>query len=136
MKYLSLLIVMMSSIALADTVITYDDDSTYTLLENEEIYVSSGDLWKKTTLNNGKTIQIKKQLPNSNRDYVEPVDPPTGDAPVGSHDWCKAYVPWSEGYTFDMQAWQRYCDTNNDYRYGCGDKTFDASEDANVCPAN
>ena len=135
MKYFALLIAMMSSAAFAATVINYDDGSTYTLAEGEEIYVSSGDLWKKSTLNSGKTIQLKKQVPWPTRDYVEPEPQPTDDLTVGSHEWCKAYVPWSEGLTFGMVAWQRYCDTNNDYNYGCGDETFDASEDASVCPA-
>lgn len=136
MKYLSLLIVMMSSIALADTVITYDDGSTYTPLEGEKIYVSPSDLWQKSTLNSGKLVQLKKQVPNPKRDYVTPDPTPADDEQVGSHEWCKAYVPWSEGYTFNMQAWLRYCDTDNNNSYGCGDDTFDESDEAGVCPAS
>ena len=134
MKYLSLLIVMMSSIALADTVISYDDGSTYTLLDNQEIYISTpnSSLFKRQLMKNKDTF-FRVQKPWTKRDYVEqPQDP----FAVGSHDWCKAYVPWSEGYTFDMQAWQRFCDTDNNNSYGCGDETFDASDEAGVCPAS
>ena len=134
MKYLSLLIVMMSSIALADTVISYDDGSTYTLSDNQEIYISTpnSSLFKRQLMKNKDTF-FRVQKPWTKRDYVEqPQDP----FAVGSHDWCKAYVPWSEGYTFNMQAWQRFCDTNNDNSYGCGDDTFDASDEAGVCPAS
>ena len=37
--------------------------------------------------------------------------------PVGSHAWCSAYIPWSEGLTFGMISWQRACDSNNDGVY-------------------
>ena len=36
-------------------------------------------------------------------------------------------------YGFDMIQWQRVCDTDNDGKYGCGDETFDASEEGGVC---
>ena len=136
MKYFTLLIAMMSSMAFAATVINYDDGSTYTLAEGEEIYIDKGEVWKKSNLYGGKTIQFKKQDPWSKRDYVEPEPGPEDDHPVGSHQWCKAYVPWSEGYTFNMQAWDRFCDTNNDWKYGCGDEKFDNSEDGKACPSS
>ena len=77
-----------------------------------------------------------KEFPETTRrDYVE-VDNGTDDTmEVGSHEWCKAYTPWSEGLTFGMVAWQRYCDTDNNGTYGCGDDTFDASDEADVCPS-
>ena len=78
---------------------------------------------------------IRDSPETTRRDYV-PIDNGTDpEDTVGSHEWCKAYVPWSEGLTFNMVAWQRFCDTDNDGSYGCGDDTFDASDDASVCPA-
>ena len=80
-------------------------------MNNEDTFFTAQDAW-------------------TSRDYVpEPQDP----FQPGSHEWCKAYVPWGEGLTFDMILWQRACDTDNDGKYGCGDETFDASEDGGVC---
>jgi len=113
------------------TVINYDDGSTYTLSENQEIYIStpSSSLFKRQLMKNKDTF-FRVQKPWTKRDYVEqPQDPFV----VGSHQWCKTYVPWSEGLTFDMITWQRFCDTDNDGKYGCGDSQFDNSEDAGVC---
>ena len=117
--------------ARAETVINYDDGSTYTLEENQEIYISTpnSSLFKRQLMKNKDTF-FRVQKPWTKRDYVEqPQDPFV----VGSHQWCKTYVPWSEGLTFDMITWQRFCDTDNDGKYGCGDSQFDNSEDAGVC---
>ena len=117
--------------AKAETVINYDDGSTYTLSENQEIYISTpnSSLFKRQLMKNKDTF-FRVQKPWTERDYVEqPQDP----FAVGSHQWCKTYVPWSEGLTFDMITWQQSCDTDNDGKYGCGDDTFDNSEDAGVC---
>tara|TARA_B100001248_G_scaffold245175_1_gene214803 strand:+ start:945 stop:1352 length:408 start_codon:yes stop_codon:yes gene_type:complete len=115
----------------ADTVISYDDGSTYTLTEGQEIYISheASTLFKRRIMNNKDTF-FTAQDPWTSRDYVpEPQDP----FEPGSHEWCKSYVPWGEGLTFDMILWQRACDTDNDGKYGCGDKTFDASAEGGVC---
>jgi len=117
--------------AKAETVINYDDGSTYTLSDNQEIYIStpSSSLFKRQLMGNKDTF-FRVQKPWTKRDYV-PVA--ADDYTVGSHQWCKVYVPWSEGLTFDMITWQRSCDTDNDGKYGCGDSQFDNSEDAGVC---
>src|SRR6056300_1433470 len=115
----------------AETVINYDDGSTYTLTDDQEIYISTprSALFKRQLMKNKDTF-FRVQKPWTKRDYVaQPQDP----FAVGSHDWCKVYVPWSEGYTFNMQAFQRFCDTDNDGKYGCGDDMFDSSEDGGVC---
>ena len=119
--------------AYGDTVINYDDGSTYTLKNNEVIYVAPTQRKHYTiqTYNQGDVF-FRQQAPWANRDYVPE---PTDNASVGSHQWCKAYVPWSEGLTFDMIAWQRSCDTNNDGKYGCGDTQFDESSEGGVCAA-
>ena len=136
MKYLLALLAIVSTGVAADTVINYDDGSTLTLTEGEKIMVTKGKLFRQQTYNSGKTIQFKEFPETTRRDYVE-VDNGTDDEmQMGSHAWCKAYVPWSEGLTFGMVAWQRYCDTDNNGSYGCGDDTFDASEDAGVCPSS
>ena len=101
----------------AETVINYDDGSTYTLTEGQEIYISTQNstLFKRK-LYKSKDTYFTAQEPWAKRDYVPDPDG-TDDLAVGSHEWCKAYVPWHEGLTFDMISWQRACDTNNDGVY-------------------
>ena len=117
----------------ADTVINYDDGSTYTLEDNQKIYITTSNsaLFTRQVMSN-KDTYFKVQKPWSKRDYV-PDEDGTDEMRVGSHEWCKAYIPWHEGLTFDMVSWQRACDTNNDNKYGCGDDKFDSSEDGGVC---
>lgn len=134
MRYILLCLAFVSLGAFTQTVINYDDGSTLTLEEGEQIMVTKGKLYQQRTYNNGRTFQFKEFPETTRRDYV-PVDNGTDGEAFGTHAWCKAYVPWSEGYTFTMQYWQRGCDTNNDGTYGCGDEKFDASDDADVCPA-
>ncbi len=131
MKYFCLFLLLFSASAFGETVINYDDGSTYTLKDNQEVYISNSNstLFKRKIMNNKDTF-FTAQQPWESRDYVpEPID----DMAKGSHNWCKIYVPWSEGLTFDMVIWQRACDTNDDGKYGCGDSQFDDSEDGGVC---
>lgn len=118
-------------VVFGSTVINYDDGSTYTLEENQEIYISTPNsaLFKRQLMGNKDTF-FRVQKPWTKRDYV-PVE--SDDFAAGSHEWCKAYIPWSEGLSFDMVTWQRSCDTNNDGKYGCGDAKFNSSDDAGVC---
>ena len=99
----------------AQTVINYEDGSTYTLSDGEEIYVSTENsaLFKRQVMRNKDTF-FRVQKPWAKRDYVSQ---PTDGLQPGSHEWCVAYVPWSEGLTFGMQTWQRSCDTNSDGVY-------------------
>ena len=130
---LTLFLTMLSLSSYGDTVINYDDGSTYTLESNQEIYISTPNsaLFKRKIMGNKDTF-FYVQKPWSKRDYV-PQE--TDNTTVGSHEWCKAYIPWHEGLTFDMISWQRACDTNRDGKYGCGDKTFDDSVDGGACPS-
>ena len=130
MKYFCLFLLLFSASAFGETVINYDDGSTLTLTEGEKIHVTKGKLYQQKTYSNGQTIQFKLFPETARRDYVPT---PTDTMQIGSHEWCKAYVPWAEGLTFNMVAWQRSCDTDNDGKYGCGDKQFDDSEDSGVC---
>jgi hypothetical protein len=133
MKYLLGLLAIVPICVAAETVINYDDGSTLTLEDSEKIHVTKDTLYRQQKYNNGRTIQFKVFPETARRDYVE-VDNGTDDTlTVGSHEWCKAYVPWSEGLTFSMAYWQRGCDTNNNGVYGCGDTGYDASDDAGVC---
>ena len=123
MRKLLALSVLFSLGASAQTVINYEDGSTYTLSDGEEIYVSTENsaLFKRQIMRNKDTF-FRVQKPWSKRDYV-PQE--TDDLAVGSHEWCKAYIPWSEGLTFDMISWQRACDTNNDGVYDENDDKWE-----------
>ena len=134
-RCLLMLIAMVPLTVFGETVINYDDGSTLTLEEGEQIMVTKGKLYQQRTYNNGRTFQFKEFPATTRRDYVE-VDNGTDDEAFGSHSWCKAYIPWSEGFTFTMQYWQRACDTNNDNKYGCGDEKYDQSEDGAACPSS
>ena len=75
MKYLLVLLAIVSAGVAAETVINYDDGSTYTLTEGQEIYISSQTLFKRRILNNKDTIFTAQDAWTS-RDYVpEPQDP-------------------------------------------------------------
>lgn len=133
MKYLLSLLAIVPICLAAETVINYEDGSTLTLEADEKIHVTKDKLYQQRLYNNGRTYQFKQFPETTRRDYV-PIDNGTDDdMTVGSHEWCKAYVPWSEGLTFTQVAWQRACDTNNNGVYGCGDTGYDASDDAGVC---
>ena len=130
MKYLMLLLAAFTSLAAAHT-ITYDNGDVYTVAEDEYVFVSKQpNLWSYHPYS--KSVQFKKQWPTEKVDQPEPTPNPN---PTGTHEWCKAHVPFELGYTFTDQYWQRACDSNKDGTYGCGDEKFDASDDASVCPA-
>lgn len=113
MRKLLALSVLFSLGASAQTIIDYEDGSTYTLEQREEAYVTHEIVFVKREYSSG-AVYFRVLSPNIKRDYVE--TPWDGMQP-GSHEWCKQYVPWSEGYTFNMQTWQRACDTNGDGVY-------------------
>ena len=122
MKYLFALF-FVSPFALSQTVINFDDGSTYTLEDGQEIYITTSNsaLFKRQLMKNKDTF-FRVQKPWSKRDYVAQ---PTDGLSKGSHEWCEAYVPWSEGFTFDMQTWQRHCDSNGDGTYDENDDRWD-----------
>lgn len=122
MKYLFALF-FVSPFALSQTVINFDDGSTYTLEDGQEIYITTSNnaLFKRQLMKNKDTF-FRVQKPWSKRDYVAQ---PTDGLSKGSHEWCEAYVPWSEGFTFNMQTWQRYCDSNGDGVYDENDDRWD-----------
>tara|TARA_B100001057_G_scaffold496252_1_gene597236 strand:+ start:5074 stop:5448 length:375 start_codon:yes stop_codon:yes gene_type:complete len=101
--------------ASAQTVINFNDGSTYTLTDDQEIYISTPTrlLFSRQVMANKDTF-FRVQSPWITRDYVAT---PADDYEVGSHNWCSAFIPWSEGLTFDQITWNRYCDTNDDGVY-------------------
>lgn len=108
-----LFLLLVPFLAQAETVINYDDGSTYTLGDKEKIYITKGKLFSKKSYNNGN-VYFTFQKEHTKRDYVpQPQDPYA----IGTVQWCETYVPWSEGLTFDMISWQRFCDTDNDGDY-------------------
>ena len=111
---LFLFLMLLITNAYAQTVINYDDGSTLTLTDGEAVYVQKGKVYQYRSYQNGKTVQFKVIPPTKRRDYVPQ---PTDGMAEGSHEWCKAYVPWHEGLTFAMITWQRFCDTNGDGVY-------------------
>ena len=141
MKYFIALLAFVSTSAMAlsykeevPTIIDYPDGSTYTLGKGEKIYISGADLFTYRTYNNGN-VYFVKQEEHSRRDY----EPQPHDGLTG-HEWCLAYVPWSEGLTFGMIQWQKQCDTNNDgvydmcdYYEPTGQATFEEIEWQNQC---
>ena len=114
----------------AATVVTYDDGSTLTLNEGESVYVTGEKLFKKVDYARGDVV-FELQKPTATRDYVEPPAPIVSQY-KGDHQWCLAYTPTGV-ITWDEVTFQRFCDTNDDGKYGCGDTQFDNSEDGDVC---
>lgn len=111
------------------TTIEYENGDIYTVPENENVFVSTQDnLFSYHPYQ--KAVQFKKQWPTDKVDKPVPTPNPN---PAGSHEWCKAHVPYEIGYSFSDQTWERHCDTNDDRKYGCGDEKFDASDDSDVC---
>ncbi len=117
MKFFIFTLALVSFGATAQTVINYEDGSTLTLKEGEMIHVTKGKLYQQRTYSNGRTIQFKVFPETSQRDYVQVDNGTDPEDTVGSHAWCSAYIPWSEGLTFGMISWQRACDTNSDGVY-------------------
>jgi hypothetical protein len=92
----------------AQTVINYEDGSTYTLEDNQEIYISKEgrSLFNRQIMKNKDTF-FRAQKPWSKRDYVAQE---SDDMEPGSEEWCETYVPYQNGYTFNDQLWERACE--------------------------
>lgn len=107
----------------AETVISYDDGSTYTLGGEQEIYISTpgAPLFVRQLYSNSENVYFIAQQPWATRDYV----PTESDGlEPGSAEWCAAFVPWANGLTFDQVTFNRYCDTNGDGIFGPGDSKW------------
>ena len=97
----------------AQTYITYDDGEIYTLSDTENVYVTE---WRKVyTRWQGKDTTVYRELlPWTEIDVIPSA---TDGLEPGSEEWCMNYIPWSEGYTFRMQIWERSCDSDGDGEY-------------------
>lgn len=76
MKYILLPLLLISSIAFGQTVVLYEDGSTYTLKDEESLYISDKGVYSaRGGLAN--ILRINRMEPSEARDYVapEPVDP-------------------------------------------------------------
>ena len=113
-------------------VITYEDGSTYTLKNGEDVYVSGSPMYIRQDYANTGDVIFKKRPPWPKRDSEQTPSVNTGNP--GEHEWCKDFK--IEGFSFAYLSWTRYCDTNNDQKYGCGDDPWDASEDGAACPSS
>jgi len=95
-----------SSLALSQTIIYYEDGSVYTLKEYEKIFVSTtGKMYRKQSYRNGNVF-FTNVGPNEN---VDPEALVTDGMEPGSEEWCEVYVPYQLGYTFDDQIYERAC---------------------------
>jgi len=104
-KYLAAFLFLFSSLSFSQTVINYDDGSTYTLEDNEHIFVTTHNVYSKTTYSKGG-VYFKPVDENKKRDFVASE---TDGMEPGSDEWCEVYVPYTNGYTFDDQIWERAC---------------------------
>ena len=125
-------VVSFAAFAQVPPVITYQDGSTYTLKNGEEVYVHAGPMYIRQDYANTGDVIFKKRPPWPKRDSEQTPSVNTGNP--GEHQWCKDFK--MEGFSFAYVSWNRYCDTNNDSKYGCGDDPWDASEDGAACPSS
>ena len=110
MKAVLALAAFFSAICSASTTIYYDDGTTYTLLNGEEVFVSYNNMFiKQEFLNNGQIV-FSPRYPNRKRDYVETTDPSDGLTPGGA-EWCAVYEPFQDGYSFSDVVWSKNCNT-------------------------
>jgi hypothetical protein len=112
-RHLPIFLFAASACVMADTVIMYDDGSTYTLKPSEEVYVAAGDLYKR--------VSKVKATPNRKRDYVPP-EPSEDDA-----CWPWAGIAPPPGYSIEACVVQEEeeestesCDENGlGFGHGC-----------------
>jgi hypothetical protein len=87
--------ILFTSSVSAQTVINYEDGSTYTLNGREEIYISSKDNIYSLTGTTSKVMRLYKEIPWTKRDYQP--EPVTGDELC----WAWAGVAPPPGYSYE-----------------------------------
>ena len=119
----------------AETLISYDDGSTYTVGENEEVYVAPKNTRIFTLQSFAKgDVFFRVRAPHAGRDYVEPVTTTTPDTTgstgstgsftdVDEYGFSQACADFdtSQGFTFGFVYWDQICDTNDDGEYNICD---------------
>jgi len=112
LKYIVLPFLLISSMALGQTVILYEDGSTLTLRDGEEVYVSEYGVYK---ARGGlvKTLRIERMKPNEKRDYVEP--------PVSEPVPCDGQLTFGGGCIEEVEEEEveETCE-NNPFTFGGG----------------
>ena len=116
-----------SCYAMSETLISYDDGSTYTVSENEEVYVAPKNTRLFTLQSYAKgDVYFRVQAPWAKRDYVAPVTTTgsTGsftDVDDAGFSQACADFDTSVGFTFGYVYWDQICDTNDDGEYNICD---------------
>ena len=108
LKYIVLPFLLISSMALGQTVILYEDGSTLTLRDGEEVYVSEYGVYK---ARGGlvKTLRIERMKPNEKRDYVEP--------PVSEPVPCDGQLTFGGGCIEEVEEVEETCE-NDPFTFG------------------
>lgn len=109
MKHVLLSFLFISCFAFADTVIIYDDGTTYTLKSNEKVYVSSGQLYNR--------IDALPALPNGKRDYIPEIIRQFQEPDDGEQCWPWAGVAAPDG--LDACVQEQTCEGGLGFGYGC-----------------
>ena len=137
MKYIALLMGLMSSLAFAATTVTFDDGTSIELTDSEKLYVSTGTVYDKleSVAGNGDvTYRFRPRTPVTEGDPVvdDGGDDDGDDSGAtdnsgftttswdGTDRWaqCEAYDPDAEGNLVDVQAaWTEACDQDEDGKY-------------------
>ena len=116
-----------SCYAMSETLISYDDGSTYTVSENEEVYVAPKNTRLFTLQSYAKGDgYFRVQAPWAKRDYVAPVTTTgsTGsftDVDDAGFSQACADFDTSVGFTFGYVYWDQICDINDDGEYNICD---------------
>jgi len=127
-----------SCYAMSETLISYDDGSTYTVGENEEVYVAPKNTRLFTLQSYAKgDVFFRVRAPHADRDYEETVDTTTDTTDttvtttsstgsftdVDEYGFSQACADFdtSVGFTFGYVYWQQICDSNNDGEYNICD---------------
>ena len=108
MKYILLPFLLVSSMAFAQTVILFEDGSTLTLRDGEEVYVSEYGVYK---ARGGlvKTLKIERMKPTEKRDYVAP--PPSEPVP------CDGQLTFGGGCIEEVVEEEEEC-VDNPFTFG------------------
>ena len=109
MKHILLSLLFVSCFAFADTVIIYDDGTTYTVKSNEKVYVSSGQLYNR--------IDALPALPNGKRDYIPDVIRLFKDKTDDDQCWPWAGVAAPDG--LDVCVQEQTCEDGLGFGPGC-----------------
>ena len=108
LKYIVLPFLLISSMALGQTVILYEDGSTLTLDDDESVYVSDRGVFSAHgTLYRG--VKFTRMQPNEDRDYVTP--PPSDPVP------CDGQLTFGGGCIEEEEEVEEICE-NDPFTFG------------------